>query len=190
MLNSMFDIMARINELKSRFGLTGTSGNNKTVNNNTAGNSFAGTLDGVSDEGSKHLFYADRAVSKDEIEKIISFHSQQKGVSPDLVKALVKAGSGYNSEAVSSDGAIGLMQLRPSTFDKLGISDPFNPDENVKGGVTLLSDLLKNYSGDYRMALEAYNAAGKNHNQEKSGGFEKTNDFAKRIIDFYIKDND
>ena len=189
MLNSMFDIMARINELKSRFGLTGNSKDN-SLKNASSGNSFAGALNEVSGDPGKPLLHPDKAVSKDEIEKIISFYSEKKGVSPDLVKALVKAGSDYNSEAVSPDGALGLMQLRPATFDKLGITDPFNPDENVEGGVTLLSDLLKSYSGDYRKALEAYSAAGKSQTREGGSGFDKNGEYAERIIDFYVKDND
>jgi soluble lytic murein transglycosylase-like protein len=189
MINSMFDVMARINELKSRFGLTGNSKDN-SLKNASSGNSFSGTLNEVSGDPAKPLFHHDRAVSKDEIEKIISFHSEKKGVSSDLVNALVKAGSGYNSEAVSPDGAIGLMQLRPATFDKLGITDPFNPEENVEGGVTLLSDLLKSYSGDYRKALEAYTAAGRNQSTEGINGDHKNSDYAKRIIDYYVKDSD
>jgi soluble lytic murein transglycosylase-like protein len=189
MLNSMFDIMARISELKSRFGLTGSSKDN-SLKNSSSGKSFTGTLDEVSGDRSKPLLHPDRAVSKDEMEKIISFYSEKKGVSPDLVKALVKAGSDYNSEAVSPDGAFGLMQLRPATFDKPGITDPFNPDENVEGRVILLSDLLKSYSGDYRKALEAYSTAGKNQTREGWDGIDKNGDYAERIIDFYVKDSD
>lgn len=186
MLNSMFDIMARINELKSRFGLTGNSVLKKVTENDNAADSFNKNLKEASSQKSEPLFHPDRPVSREEIEKIINFYSQQKGISPDLVKALVQTGSGYNSEAVSKDGALGLMQLRPATFDKLGITDPFDPDENLKGGISLLSDLLENYSGDYRKALDAYNAAGKTNEGIDSGSL-KSRNYSERIIDFYIK---
>lgn len=186
MLNSMFDIMARINELKSRFGIDKVLKSDKAV----AEVSFDKMLNEASSDKSTPLFHSDRPVSKEEIEKIISFYSQKKGVSPDLVKALVKAGSNYNSEAVSPDGALGLMQLRPATADKLGITDPFNPDENVKGGISLLSDLLANYSGDYKMALEAYNAAGRNKEGNDLDPVTGKTDYSKRVIDLYIKDID
>lgn len=188
MLNSMFDIMARINELKSRFGINKALKPDNALPNVNHVSSFDKILNESSSDKSSPLFHSDRLVSQEEIEKIISFYSQKKGVSPDLVKALVKAGSNYNSEAVSPDGALGLMQLNPATADKLGITDPFNPDENVKGGITLLSELLSNYSGDYRMALEAYGSAGMGKGENDSD-LNKTN-YSKKIIDFYIKDSD
>jgi soluble lytic murein transglycosylase-like protein len=79
----------------------------------------------------------------------------QNGVSPNLVKGLIKAESGFDPEAVSSNGACGLMQLMPQTAKTLGVKDIFDPLQNVRAGVKYLSDLIERF-GDVRAALAAY----------------------------------
>lgn len=182
MIDGMIGIMARINEIRSRFGILPPA--KKT--DNPAESGFNSMVQESFADKSMPLLHNDRPVSKDEIENIISFYSEKKGVSSGLVKALIKTGSDYNNEAVSPDGALGLMQLMPSIADGLGITDPFNPVENVKGGIDLLSDLLENNRGDYRKALEAYRSAGRG--DEASGLKDKSGDYAKRVIDFYVSD--
>ena len=77
---------------------------------------------------------------------------------PLLVHSVIKVESNYNPNAISPKGALGLMQLIPATARRFGVSNAFNPVENVEGGAKYLRYLLDLYKGDYRLALAAYNA--------------------------------
>lgn len=89
---------------------------------------------------------------------LIREHADLHGVSPELVRAVIQAESGFNPFAISSKGAMGLMQLMPATARELGVSDPFHPAENIRGGVTYLAQLLARYGQNLQLALAAYNA--------------------------------
>ncbi len=89
---------------------------------------------------------------------LIDEHASRQGVRKDLVKAVIQVESGFNPRAVSNKGAVGLMQLMPATARQLGVANPFDPSENVRGGVAYLRQLLDRYNGDERLALAAYNA--------------------------------
>ena len=91
-------------------------------------------------------------------EASISEHSRRQGVAPDLVRAVIQVESAFNPVAVSNKGAMGLMQLMPATAVELGVDDPFDPDQNIRGGVTYLKQLLNRYDQKVELALAAYNA--------------------------------
>jgi soluble lytic murein transglycosylase len=91
-------------------------------------------------------------------DNIITGVSTRWGVDPVLVKAVIKTESNFNPEAVSRDGARGLMQLMPETARLMGVSDVYDPKENVEGGVKYLKKMLKSFNWNVSLALAAYNA--------------------------------
>lgn len=94
---------------------------------------------------------------------VIRTHSQEHGVDPLLVKAIISVESGWNPSARSSSGAQGLMQLMPDTAARLGVSDPYDPVQNIRGGVKYLGQMMRrfshlNWSERVTQALASYNA--------------------------------
>lgn len=112
--------------------------------------------------------------------------SKRHGVDFHLVKAVIKAESKFDSRAVSPKGAMGLMQMMPVTADHMGVSDPFNPKENIEGGVRYLKRLLKIFDNDLELALAAYNAGPTT--VKRYGGvppYRETRAYLKKVLRFY-----
>ena len=107
-------------------------------------------------------------------------------VDPAMVQAIIMAESSFNPNAVSKRGAIGLMQLMPDTAKSLGIEDPLNPEHNITGGVLYFKKLLKEFQGDVKLALAAYNA-GLRKVKEYQGvpPFKSTRVYIEKVLKYY-----
>jgi hypothetical protein len=121
----------------------------------------------------------------DELSAIFKKASETYGISETLLKAVAKAESGFNTNAVSSAGAQGIMQLMPSTAKALGVTDSFDAEQNIMGGAKYLSQMLDRYDGDVTLALAAYNAGA--GNVAKYGGvppFTQTQNYIKKVLSY------
>jgi len=108
-------------------------------------------------------------------------------VDPSLIKAIIMAESGYDPQAVSSQGATGLMQLMPKTAEALGVEDAFDPEHNVNAGVKYLKQLLDEFNDDIKLALAAYNA-GSSAVRRHQGipPIKATQYYVKRVFAYYL----
>jgi len=117
---------------------------------------------------------------------IIREASSTYNVEPSLIKAVIKAESGFNHRAVSRKGAQGLMQLMPSTADLLRVNDPFDPTENIYGGTRYLRKLLDRFDHDMELAVAAYNAGPEAVETHKGiPPYKETQTFVRRVIKYY-----
>lgn len=97
-------------------------------------------------------------VSEPWLERVIASQARRYGIHPALLRAVIKTESNFDPVAVSRSGAIGLMQLMPETAAKLGVQNPYDPEDNMQGGARHLRHLLDRYRGNLRLTLAAYNA--------------------------------
>jgi soluble lytic murein transglycosylase-like protein len=119
-------------------------------------------------------------------EEVIRSASDRHNIDADLIRAVIKVESDFNSVARSNKGAMGLMQLMPDTARLHKVMDVFDPTDNIEGGVRHLKLLLSRYQGDLELSLAAYNAGIKA--VEKYGGippFSETKEYVRRVLSFY-----
>jgi len=119
------------------------------------------------------------------LEPIIAKASRRYGVDASLIKSVIKAESNFNPSAVSPAGARGLMQLMPATARSLGVTDSFDPEQNVMAGTRFLKDLLNRYNGDLDSALAAYNWGPGNVDRKPDRLPRETRDYLVRVKQLY-----
>jgi soluble lytic murein transglycosylase-like protein len=125
-------------------------------------------------------------LSANSYESLIRSASSRYNVDADLIRAVIKVESDFDSTARSQKGATGLMQLMPETARLHNVGDLYDPSANIEGGVRHLKLLLGKYQGDLELSLAAYNAGIKA--VEKHGGippFAETRDYVRRVLSYY-----
>ncbi len=101
-------------------------------------------------------------VRRQHLEKVVEKYALKYGVDQDLVWAVIRQESGFNPQALSPKGAMGLMQLMPGTAAMMGVSDAFDVEQNIAGGIKYLERCLSQFNEDVGLALAAYNAGPNN----------------------------
>jgi soluble lytic murein transglycosylase-like protein len=128
------------------------------------------------------------SIDRDGIERIVHEAADRHNVDPALVRAVIETESNWNPSAVSRKGAVGLMQLMPTTAQRFGASDFYTPQQNVEAGVTYLKTLLERYDGNLDLALAAYNAG--EGAVDKAHGiprFRETRDYVQKVQNAYYR---
>lgn len=110
--------------------------------------------------------------------------SRKYGVDKELLIAVAKTESNINADAVSSAGAVGVMQLMPATASELGVSDRYDAEQNIMGGAKYLSQLLSQFDGNVSLALSAYNA-GASRVKENGGVLSYTESYVDKVLENY-----
>ncbi|MDO6355157.1 lytic transglycosylase domain-containing protein [Caloramator sp. CAR-1] len=166
------------NILKSSLNQEGVK-TNEDMNKNTSNEDFEGEIEGLQ-----------KGIS---IEAAIKEASRKFGVEEALIKAVIKQESGFNPNAISRAGAIGLMQLMPKTAESLGVN-PFDPVENIEGGVKYLKGLINRFNGNKYLALAAYNGGigrmqkrGVDTVEEINKMPDETVNYVKKVMKYYEK---
>ncbi len=112
--------------------------------------------------------------------------SRESGLPPELLRAMMQVESGGNPQAVSPKGAMGLMQLMPGTARLMGVGDPYDPGENLRGGAAYMARMMKKYGDQKELALAAYNAGP--GRVDACGGippFPETQSYVKKVLSLY-----
>lgn len=135
----------------------------------------------------KRVIFKVRAADINRYDHLITKTAEKYNVDSDLVKAVIKAESNFNHQAVSRKGARGLMQLMPATASSLQVHDSFHPEKNIDGGVRYLRYLLNVFRGDLSLALAAYNAGEKAVAKYNNSipPYQETQHYVRRVLSYF-----
>jgi len=119
----------------------------------------------------------------EDFEPLVQEHARRQSLRPELVRAVIQVESGFNPRARSPRGAMGLMQLMPTTARELGVRDAYDPADNIRAGCAYLRRLIDRYDGNEELALAAYNAGAQA--VDRHGGkvppYRDTRDYVKKV---------
>ena len=148
-------------------------------------------MPGVASGAAVGAINAPSMVPSAQIDQLVNTNASQWNVDPALVKAIIANESGFNANATSNVGAQGLMQLMPGTASGLGVTNAYDPAQNVSGGTRYIKGLLDRFNGDVRKAVAAYNAGP--GAVEKYGGvppYAETQNYVQNVLASYEKYRD
>ncbi len=153
------DISQDIAQVQQRIAqITGAPTAPGAVGDPSTPGSFASMVQGAMGTAPASTPNAAAPVAPAQIDALVSTNAGKWGVDPALVKAIIANESGFNANATSKTGAQGLMQLEPGTAAGLGVTNSYDPAQNVAGGTRYIRGLLDRFHGDVRLAVAAYNA--------------------------------
>ena len=146
----------------------------------------------TSNEHDYKVFIKERtAISKkfhstDKYDKLISDASRKYDVDSRLLKAMIKAESDFDPQAVSRKGAMGLMQIMPQNFKMLNLDDPFDPWQNIRAGAQYFKKMYERFNGKLALSLAAYNAGPTAVDRYKSiPPYQETEEYVRRVLRYY-----
>lgn len=195
MLENMSAAIDRVDNIKSHFASLRTKGVVGIAPHMVGGE--LGKRDDISPDSGSFSVYLNRSIDQltnvasgnpgdnSQYTEIIEQASDRWGVDSSLIKAVIKAESGFRNGAVSSAGAQGLMQLLPATAKSLGVTDPFDPSQNIMAGTRYLKGQLERFDNRVELALAAYNAGPAA--VKKYGGippYNETQNYVKRVLGY------
>ena len=178
-ISSLDLTLRRIQQIEQTFGDIGMSSVENQAN-------FNGVLQNVMNTtNTPALSEEERTSFVEDIDYIIKEKADKYNLDESLIKAVIKAESGFNPNAVSKAGASGLMQLMPGTARGLGVEDIFDVEQNIEGGAKYLRGMLDRFDGDKSLALAAYNA-GPNAVKRYGGipPYQETQNYVKRVLSY------
>jgi len=135
---------------------------------------------------SETLMRASLSSGSADLDAIFDAAGMRYCIPPNLLKAIAKVESGFHPDATSKAGAMGIMQLMPGTAEYLGVTDPYDPEQNIMGGAKYIRQMLDRFGGDVRLALAAYNAGP--GAVEKYNGippYSETQNYVPKVLEYY-----